>query len=114
MQLNSKIHAADNSGARRLRLIQKISTKRKVGLTSLISVRRSKASSNYIKGQKERAMFVRQKDYIQRKDGSFLRFGNTQCILLNKRGEPKGKRLYGPVSKEAGLRRMKILTKKVF
>lgn len=113
MMNNAIILVSDNSGARRVKIIQKPLAK-KVGSILLTTIRRYKPSSNFEKGQKEQAMFVRQKNVLYRKDGSCIRFGHTNVIMMNKRGGPRGKRLYGPVAKETRLKRMKILTRKVF
>jgi large subunit ribosomal protein L14 len=52
------------------------------------------------KGEVHRAVVVRTKKEIRRKDGSFIRFDENAAVLLNPQGEPRGTRIFGPVARE--------------
>jgi large subunit ribosomal protein L14 len=52
------------------------------------------------KGTVSRAVVVRTKKHIKRKDGSYIRFDDNACVLLNASDEPRGSRIFGPVARE--------------
>jgi large subunit ribosomal protein L14 len=63
------------------------------------------------KGEVSRAVVVRTKKEIRRKDGSYIRFDENACVLLNAQGEPRGTRIFGPVARELRERQyMKIIS----
>ena len=52
------------------------------------------------KGDIVRCVVVRTAKEIRRKDGSYIKFDQNACVLVNKDGEPKGTRIFGPVARE--------------
>ena len=52
------------------------------------------------KGSVSKAVIVRTKKEIRRKDGSYIRFDDNACVLLNNQDEPRGTRIFGPVARE--------------
>jgi large subunit ribosomal protein L14 len=63
------------------------------------------------KGEVSRAVVVRTKKEIRRKDGSYIRFDENAAVLLNAQGEPRGTRIFGPVARELRERQfMKIIS----
>ncbi len=104
IQIYSRLNVADNSGARRLRVIQVMggSKRRYAGLGDTItaSVREAIPNSNVKKGDVVKAVVVRIKHDTQRPDGSSIRFDSNAAVLINEDKEPRGTRIFGPVPRE--------------
>lgn len=104
LQTESGVIVADNSGAKTAQVIAvlKGSTGRKAGIGDKVKVAIKSAapSSSFKKGDVANAVIVRLKKEIRRKDGSYLRFDDNAVALINKDGEPIGKRIFGPVARE--------------
>lgn len=104
IQMESMLQSGDNSGARRLKCF-KIpgGTNRRYagpGDIIIVSVREVLPGSKAKKGSVHRAVVVRTKKEVQRKDGSTIRFDENACVLVNKDNEPIGTRIFGPVARE--------------
>ena len=104
IQMESILQSGDNSGARRLKCF-KIpgGTNRryaKPGDIIIVSVREVLPGSKTKKGSVQRAVVVRTKKEVQRKDGTTIRFDENACVLVNKDNEPIGTRIFGPVARE--------------
>lgn len=95
---------ADNSGARKVRIIRVLGGHGKkyatVGDLVVVSVKAAIPNSEIKKGTVARAVIVRTKKEVGRKDGSFIRFDENAAVILNAQGEPRGTRIFGPVARE--------------
>jgi large subunit ribosomal protein L14 len=82
----------------------------------VIAVKSVSTSSTYKKGDVARAVIVRTKKGVGRKDGSYLKFADNAVALINKDNEPIGKRIFGPVARElreAGFKDVATLAEEV-
>ena len=104
IQTESRLKVADNSGAKEVLCIRVLGgTKRRyasVGDKIVVSVKQAMPSGNIKKGVVSRAVVVRVKKEVRRPDGSYIRFDENSCVLLNAAGEPRGTRIFGPVARE--------------
>ena len=104
IQQESQLKVADNSGAKRVKCFKVIGgSKRRyasVGDIIICSVREAEPDSALKKGEVVKAVIVRQKRYIKRKDGSWLRFDSNSCVIIDDKGNPRGTRIFGPVARE--------------
>ncbi len=95
---------ADNSGAKEVLVIRVLGGTGKryasVGDKVVITVKQALSSSNMKKGTVSKAVVVRTKKEIRRKDGSYIRFEDNAVVLLNNNDEPRGTRIFGPVARE--------------
>lgn len=119
------LHCADNSGASMLRCIgipggtgKKTAKVGQVIVVSVISVSSKKSASGAVKiakGSVHRALIVRTKKKIVRKDGAVLSFNSNAAVLLNKQGDPIGRRVFGPVAREVRVcQKLFSIAKEVF
>ncbi|HWP99153.1 MAG TPA: 50S ribosomal protein L14 [Vicinamibacterales bacterium] len=113
--MRSILEVADNSGARRIAVINPIggSTGRYARLGDVVtaSVKEAAPDSNIKKGQVVKAVIVRTRKEQRRKDGSYIRFDRNAAVLINDAGEPIGTRVFGPVARELRERKfMKIVS----
>ena len=104
VQEETNLVVADNSGAKKVRCIRVLGGhgKRyaKVGDLVVVSVKAALPNSNVKKGEVCKAVIVRTKKEIRRRDGSYIRFDDNAAVILNTQGEPRGTRIFGPVSRE--------------
>lgn len=104
VQQESKMRVADNSGARLVQVIKVVGgTKRRyasIGDQVVVSVKDAIPSGNIKKGTVSKAVVVRTKKEIRRKDGTYIRFDDNACVLLKTDGEPRGTRIFGPIARE--------------
>lgn len=104
IQIYSKLTVADNSGARRLRVIQVMggSKRRYAGLGDIVtaSVREALPNAAVKKGDVVKAVIVRVKHDTQRRDGTVIRFDSNAAVIINPQKEPRGTRIFGPVPRE--------------
>lgn len=104
IQQESRLSVADNSGAKEVLCIRVLGgTKRRyasVGDKIVVSVKNALPSGNIKKGQVSKAVIVRTKKEIRRPDGSYIRFDDNACVLLNNQDELRGTRIFGPISRE--------------
>jgi large subunit ribosomal protein L14 len=104
IQVQSKLDVADNSGAKLLSCIKVLGgSKRRyasLGDIIVVSVKEAMPHSKVKKGDVFRAVVVRTKKEIGRKDGSFIKFDKNSAVLLNNNLEPLGTRIFGPVARE--------------
>ena len=115
IQMRSILDVADNSGARKIAVIDPIggSTGRYARLGDIItaSVKEAAPDGNVKKGQVVKAVIVRTRKEQRRKDGSYIRFDQNAAVLINDQNEPIGTRVFGPVARELRERRfMKIIS----
>lgn len=114
IQTESRLSVADNSGAREVLCIRVLGgTGRRyatVGDTIVVTVKNAVPSSEVKKGTVSRAVIVRTKKEIRRTDGSYIRFDDNACVLINNTGELRGTRIFGPVARELRTTNMKIVS----
>ena len=115
IQQESMVKVADNSGARKIAIINPIggSTGRYARLGDIVtaSVKEAIPEGNVKKGQVVKAVIVRTRKEQRRKDGSYIRFDRNAAVLVNDQGEPIGTRVFGPVARELRERKfMKIIS----
>jgi large subunit ribosomal protein L14 len=103
LQQESTLKVADNTGAKIVKCFKVLrgSKRRYAGVGDVIiaSVRDAEPDGSVKKGEVVRAVIVRSKAYIRRKDG-FLRFDSNSCVLIDDKGNPRGTRIFGPVARE--------------
>jgi len=104
LQQESRLKVADNTGAKEVLTIRVLGgTKRRyasVGDKIVITVKDATPAGTVKKGQVSTAVVVRTTKEIRRSDGSYIRFDDNACILLNETGEMIGTRVFGPVARE--------------
>jgi len=100
----SKLSVADNSGARRVKCIRVLGgSKRKeasVGDVIVVAVSEAIPNARVKKGDVRRAVVVRTKKNIGRRDGSYIRFDENAAVLIDNNREVIGTRIFGPVARE--------------
>ena len=105
---------ADNSGAKEVLCIRVLGgTGRRyasVGDVIVVTVKHAIPASDVKKGTVSKAVIVRTKKEIRRADGSYIRFDDNACVLLNNAGELRGTRIFGPVARELRATNMKIVS----
>jgi len=98
------LNVADNSGAKLVKCIKVLGgTKRKVatiGDVIVVAVREALPNAAIKKGTVEKAVIVRTSKEIRRPDGTYIRFDDNACVLIDANNNPKGKRIFGPVARE--------------
>ena len=113
-QTESRLTVADNSGAREVLCIRVLGgTGRRyasVGDTIVVTVKNAIPASEVKKGTVSRAVVVRTKKEIRRQDGTYIRFDDNACVLINNTGELRGTRIFGPVARELRATNMKIVS----
>ncbi|MCE2786630.1 MAG: 50S ribosomal protein L14 [Bacteroidota bacterium] len=104
IQQESRLKVADNSGAKEVLCIRVLGgTGRRyasVGDKIVVSVKSAIPSGGVKKGAVSKAVVVRTKKEIRRADGSYIRFDDNSCVLLNAQDEPRATRIFGPVARE--------------
>lgn len=103
IQQESRLRVADNSGAKEVLCIRVLGGSGRryasIGDTIVVSVK-STSPGGVKKGSVSKAVVVRTKKEIRRKDGSYIRFDDNAVVLLNANEEPRGTRIFGPVARE--------------
>ncbi len=111
VMMRTMLEVADNSGARKLQMILPVG-----GQTGLVAslgdvitaaVKESSPDGQVKKGTVVKAVVVRTRKEVRRKDGTYIRFDSNAAVLVNADGEPVGTRVFGPVARE--LREKKFL-----
>ena len=104
IQTESRLAVADNSGAKEVLVIRVLGgTKRRyasVGDKIVVAVKSAMPSGAVKKGTVAKAVVVRTKKEVRRADGSYIRFDDNACVILNQTGEMRGTRIFGPVARE--------------
>jgi large subunit ribosomal protein L14 len=82
-----------------------------IGDVIVASVREAIPNSNIPKGSVVKAVIVRTKKEIRRRDGTYVRFDDNAAVLIDANGEPRGTRIFGPVGRELRAKKyMRILS----
>lgn len=104
IQQESELEVADNTGAKRVKCFKVLggSKRRYAGVGDIIigSVQAAEPDGSVKKGDVVKAVIVRTKSYIRRKDGSKLRFDKNSCVIIDDKKNPRGTRIFGPVARE--------------
>tara|TARA_B100001027_G_scaffold213728_1_gene184841 strand:+ start:558 stop:926 length:369 start_codon:yes stop_codon:yes gene_type:complete len=111
----SKLKVADNTGAKEVLTIRVLGGTKKryasIGDKIVVTIKESTPSGTMKKGQVSKAVVVRTVKEIRRQDGSYIRFDDNACVLLNPSDEMIGTRVFGPVARELRDKRfMKIVS----
>ena len=115
IQEYSRLSVADNTGAKTAMCIKVLGgSKRKygsIGDTIVVTIKDAVPASNVKKGSVHRAVIVRTKKEVKRRDGSYVRFDENACVLIDQNNEPKGTRIFGPIGRELREKKfMKIIS----
>jgi len=115
IQMQSRLVAADNSGAKQLKCIKVLggSHRRYAGIGDIIkvSIKEAIPHSKVKKGEVYQAVVVRTRQGVRRADGSVIRFDGNAVVLLNNQLQPIGTRIFGPVTRELRTERfMRIIS----
>jgi large subunit ribosomal protein L14 len=104
IQVESRLAVADNSGAKTVLVIRVLGGTRRryasVGDKIVVAVKSAMPSGAVKKGTVAKAVVVRTKKEVRRADGSYIRFDDNACVILNQAGEMRGTRIFGPVARE--------------
>ena len=115
IQQETRLKVADNSGAREVLCFKVLGgSKRRyasLGDVVVVTVKNAIPDGTVKKGQVSRAVIVRTRKEVRRKDGSYIRFDDNAAVLLNSAGEPRGTRVLGPIARELrDKKHMKIIS----
>ena len=104
IQMQSMLTVADNSGAKTVQCIKVLGgTHRRyagIGDIIVVAVKDAIPTSTIKKGAVEKAVIVRQSKEYRRPDGTYIRFDDNACVIVDDNKNPKGKRVFGPVARE--------------
>ncbi len=104
IQVRTVLEIADNSGAKKVAMIGVLGRRGKrtaeVGDIITASVKEALPNGAIKKGEVVKAVLVRSKSPIQRKDGSIVRFSSNAVVLIDNQKNPRGTRIFGPVARE--------------
>ncbi len=104
IQTESRLSVADNSGAKEVLCIRVLGGTRRryasVGDKIVVTVKSAMPNGGVKKGTVAKAVVVRTRKKVRRADGSYIRFDDNACVILNQTGEMRGTRIFGPVARE--------------
>lgn len=104
IRTESRLIVADNSGAKEVLCLHVLGGSKKryasVGDKIVVTIKTALSTSQVKKGTVSKAVVVRTKKEVRRKDGSYIRFEDNAAVLLNAQDEPRGTRIFGPVARE--------------
>ena len=104
LQMQSKLTVADNSGAKVAQVIKVLGgTHRRyagIGDIVVVAIKEAIPTSTIKEGTVEKAVIVRVSKEYRRPDGTYIRFEDNACVIVDADGNPKGKRIFGPVARE--------------
>ncbi|MDH5597187.1 MAG: 50S ribosomal protein L14 [Candidatus Peregrinibacteria bacterium] len=104
IQPQTLLNVADNTGAKKVMCIKVLGgSKRKyagVGDIIVVAVKHAAVKGVVKNHSVQRAVVVRTKNNIRRKDGSYLRFDDNAVVIITNDGQPKGTRVFGPIARE--------------
>lgn len=115
IQMQTRLVAADNSGAKELQCIKVLGGSHRryayLGDVIIVSVKEAIPNSKVKKGSVMRAVVVRTAKEVKRVDGTYIRFDDNSAVLINNVNEPVGTRIFGPVARELRAKNfMKIIS----
>ena len=104
IQAETILNVADNSGATKVKCIKVLGSSKKryarIGELIVVAVQEAKPNGNVKRKAVERAVVVRVTKEVPRKDGSYIKFDENAVVIVNKDGNPKGSRVFGPIGRE--------------
>lgn len=104
IQMQTYLNVADNSGAKRVQCIKVLGgSKRKVagvGDIIVVAVKDAIPNGQVAKGSVMKAVIVRTSKEYRRPDGTYIRFDDNACVVIDANNNPRGKRIFGPVARE--------------
>ena len=104
VQVESMLVVADNSGAKMVQCIKVLGGTRRryagIGDVIVVAVKATTPNSAIKKGTVEKAVVVRTHKEYRRPDGTYIRFDDNACVIIDANKNPKGKRIFGPVARE--------------
>ena len=113
-QQETRLKVADNSGAKEVLCIRVLGGTGKryatLGDVIVVAVKSAIPTGDAKKGSVSKAVVVRTTKEVRRPDGSYIRFDDNACVLLNNAGELRGSRIFGPVARELRASNMKIIS----
>jgi len=115
IQQETRLTVADNSGAKEVLCIKVLGGSRKkyakLGDLIVVTVKKAIPGGVVKKGEVTKAVIVRTKKELRRKDGSYIRVDDNAAVLINNQKEPQGTRVFGPIARELREKKfMKILS----
>jgi large subunit ribosomal protein L14 len=114
IQQETRLLVADNSGAKEVLCIRVLGGTRRryasLGDKIIVTIKSAIPGSDAKKGTVSKAVIVRTKKEVRRADGSYIRFDDNACVLLNNQDEIRGTRIFGPVARELRDNYMKIVS----
>lgn len=104
IQMQSYMNVADNSGAKRIQTIKVLGGSHRryatIGDVVVVTVKDALPNAPIRKGEVKRAVIVRVHKEYRRTDGTYIRFDDNACVIIDGSGNPVGKRIFGPVARE--------------
>jgi large subunit ribosomal protein L14 len=104
VQQETQLKVADNTGAKRVKCFKVLGGTRRryasVGDIVVCSIQESDPNASAKKGEVVKAVIVRTRKYVRRKDGTKIRFDTNSCVLIDDKGNPRGTRIFGPIARE--------------
>ena len=104
LQQESRLLVADNTGAKEVLTIRVLGGTKKryasLGDKIVVTIKQATPNGTIKKGQVSNAVVVRAQKEVRRKDGSYIRFDDNACVLIDAAGEMRGTRVFGPVARE--------------
>ncbi|ADQ15329.1 50S ribosomal protein L14 [Halanaerobium hydrogeniformans] len=104
IQSESRLKVADNSGARELLCVKVLGGSKKkyakIGDEIIVSVKEAIPDGMVKKGEVARAVIVRTKKPLKRRDGTYIKFDENAAVIIDDNNNPKGTRIFGPVTRE--------------
>ena len=104
LQQESRLIVADNTGAKEVLTIRVLGGTKKryasLGDKIVVTIKQATPNGTIKKGQVSNAVVVRAQKEVRRKDGSYIRFDDNACVLIDAAGEMRGTRVFGPVARE--------------
>ena len=104
IQMQTNLTVADNSGAKTVQCIKVIGGSHRryatIGDVIVVAVKDAIPTSTIKKGTIQKAVIVRQAKEYRRPDGTYIRFDDNACVIVDENKNPKGKRIFGPVARE--------------
>jgi large subunit ribosomal protein L14 len=100
----SRLVVADNTGAREAMVIRVFGGSRRrfgyLGDVVMVTIKDALPTGQVKAGEKSKAVVIRTRKELRRSDGSYVRFDDNACVLIDDKGEPRGTRVFGPVARE--------------
>jgi large subunit ribosomal protein L14 len=104
IQEETNLEVADNTGAKKVRCFRVLGGSGRryahIGDVIICAVKAADPKGQIKKGEKVRAVIIRTKNYIRRKDGSKLKFYDNSCVIIDDKNNPRGTRIFGSVARE--------------